>query len=939
MGRACTGGDAILTDVTDALARVLVLGPVLIRHGERTTAPSSGRTRAIIGLLALTGDAGMPAEVLAESAWPDSNTDPTPATVSVAVHRARRWLHEATGGTAGINRTTDRYQLTGTEVDAAQFQRLAADDTQLAEALSLWRDIPLADVTYGRAAVPAVEALTQARLNVAVRHARRLLAADESDAAVQVLMPLIDQHPLDEPPHAVLMAALAAAGHQAQALELYERIRVRLADELGIDPSRQLSDALVKVLRQDASAATTGTRQTRVVPRQLPPPPAGFTGRTSELATLTAVLDDAAAESNSVLISALAGAGGIGKTWLALHWAHAHADRFPDGQFFVDLQGFSPDSSPLDPLTVLRGFLDALGVDPVHISGGLDEHAARYRSHLTDKRMLILLDNAATAGQVIPLLPGTPSCSVLVTSRTILTPLLTRHAARHLNLDILTNADAHTLLVHRLGRARVAAEPAAVAELIRRCGRYPLALSIMASRAQAHPDLPLADLTTELRQAGLNALEDGDPITSLPTVLSWSLRALTTQQRTMFALLGLTPSTDIGLPAAASLTGISQTELRPILRTLVDASLINRHPGDRYTMHDLIRLHARDHAAHHQSRAVLDEALRRDVEFYTYTADTGDRLLSPHRPPGELGDPAAGCHPLPLADAAEALAWFDLEHAGLLAALRGAAEHGWHQLAWHLAWALTTYNWRHGNLHDALTACRAGLAAAEQLGDPAVRTIAHRRLGTTCVRLGRADDALEHLGHALELAELAHDRDQQAHIHLSLANASALIGEGSHAIDHAMRALHIRQESADPLLEAFALNVVGWYEAEVGAFEQARAHCDTALTLHRQHHNQHGEAATLDSLGYIDHGDTRYPQAVGHYLRAIALFQRVGDLHEVANTSDRLGHTYVALGDIERAHQIWHVALDLYLTQGRDPDATRLKRQLDTLPEKPGDAR
>ncbi|MDX3193936.1 helix-turn-helix domain-containing protein [Streptomyces sp. MN03-5084-2B] len=323
----------------------------------------------------------------------------------------------------------------------------------------------------------------------------------------------------------------------------------------------------------------------RPVPRQLPPAPRGFVGRDSALADLG---DD---------LLLVVGAGGIGKTALAVHWAHRQLDRFPDGQLFVDLQGFCPDSSPLDPLTAVRGFLDALGADRSR-ARSLADHTGLYRSVVADRRMLIVLDNAASDGQVEPLLPGSPSCTTVITSRRSLPTLTTRYGAHHVPLTVLSDDDALALFVRRCGESRVAAEPASVVrELVAGCGGYPLALATVASRVHRHPDIPLAEFVAELREVGLAALDADDPFASLPAVLSWSVLALTGPQRRLFGQLGGAPDPDIGLTAAATLAGVSIPQARRMLRELAEASLVARGAGDRYSMHDLVRRYAAQTAA------------------------------------------------------------------------------------------------------------------------------------------------------------------------------------------------------------------------------------------------------------------------------------------------------------------------------------------------------
>ena len=697
----------------------------------------------------------------------------------------------------------------------------------------------------------------------------------------------------------------------------------QLADAMDLTPADR--DELMTEVLGVATAPTGGP-----VPRQLPGAPIGFTGREAELAVLAQAVDAAAEQSPTIVISAIAGAGGIGKTTLALHWAHTHADRFPDGQLFVDLRGFGPDTEPLDPLTAVRGFLDALGVDPAQVTGGLAEHTALYRSRLTTRRMLIVLDNAATADQVAPLLPGGRTCTVIVTSRRALTSLITRHGARHMSLAVLTQEEAEALLAWRLGAARVAAEPEAVAELIRLCGRYPLALAIMAARAQTYPTFPLAEFAEELRDLGLDALDDEEPTASLPAVLSWSLDNLSEQQRTVFGLLGTAPGPDISLPAAASLTGLSRTQVTKILRSLEEASLVGRLAHGRYGMHDMIRRYAVATADQVPEQA-RTAAQRRVVDFYLHTGYDADRILNPHRAPQKLEAAEAGCQPLPLADYDAALAWFDAEHQCLLAAQHLAVDQGWHRAAWQLAWALTTFQIRRGLRHDQAAVWEIGLAADQHLDDPTARLLAHRFLGFAYGDLGQHDDAVRHLNESAALAEQQGDTSNQARTESMLARAWGLSGDYGHALEHANRALALYRTLEDVPGEAHALNDAGWCAAQLGRYAEARANCQAALAVYERHNDPDAQAGTLDSLGYIDHRTGDHEQAIEHYQRSLALRRGLGDNSQIANCLDGLGNPYAALGRRDEARAVWQEALDLFRAQQRHDDADRIESQLDAL--------
>ncbi|EWM10011.1 regulatory protein AfsR [Kutzneria sp. 744] len=391
-----------------------------------------------------------------------------------------------------------------------------------------------------------------------------------------------------------------------------------------------------------------------MIPRQLPAASSLFTGRKNELDRLTAALDAQSEHGSTVVISAVGGAGGLGKTWLALHWAHHHEDRFPDGQLFVDLRGFDPSDNPMPSYEAVRGFLDALGVAADDVPAELAAQLGLYRSLVAKRRMLIVLDNARDSAQVAPLLPGDSSCTVLVTSRDRMSELVTRHSANPVTLEALDERQSRVLLSRRLGAERLAAEPAAVTELVHWCAGLPLALSIVASRAMLAPQIPLADLAAELRDTSsrLSALDEGEPAANLKAVLSWSYRALPAGQARVFTMLGLAPGADISLSAAANLVGLPEHETVSVLRALERVSLVQQHSSKRYSMHDLVRLYAKTQA----DAAEGERGMRRLVVFACHTAHAADRLIAPNHAPIDLDEGSAarvgdsGSHAAWLAD-------------------------------------------------------------------------------------------------------------------------------------------------------------------------------------------------------------------------------------------------------------------------------------------------
>ncbi|WP_327596798.1 ATP-binding protein [Streptomyces chartreusis] len=697
----------------------------------------------------------------------------------------------------------------------------------------------------------------------------------------------------------------------------------RLARALGLRPA-ELDELL--------AAATGGAAGLSAVPvpRLLPAPPARFVGRGRELDRLDAALGSGA----GVVISAIAGAGGVGKSWLALHWAHRNTGLFPDGQLFVDLRGFSPDNGPMDAAVAVRGFLDVLGVEAGRIPLAPHAQAGLFRSLVAGKRMLLVLDNAASTAQVIPLLPGGDACTVVVTSRNRLAGLISGHGAHHLFVGTLTDTEARALLVARLGAARVDAEPEAAGELVRLSGGYPLALSIIAARAHTHPHLSLAERVGELREGALDILDDADPTASLPTVLSLSHHALTGQEADVFALLALAPGPDIGLAAAANLTGLGPHQTRNVLRSLENASLISQDRAGRYRMHDLIRRYA---ATPGPPAGLRLAALRRLLDFYTHTAYAAERLLDPHRDPINLAPPVHGCRLQAPAGIPAAMDWFDTEHRNLLAAQHTAHTHALHRTSWQLAWTLYNFHYRRGHRHDQLTVWQTAVASADQLPDPHAQSLTRQLLGHAHIALGHHQEAITALDQALTLSEQHHDPALQAQAHYTL---SAITPDAGQALEHARRALDLHRSLHQPIGEAHALNAAGYNAARLGDHHTARAHCRAALTLFAHHHDINGQAQTLDSLGYTEHLNGHHHDAIHHYRQAISLYHDLGNAYETADTLDRLGHTHTALGQHTQAHAAWQEARELYRRQGRDQQTAQMEQQLNTpgpphLPDAP----
>ncbi|GAA0623067.1 BTAD domain-containing putative transcriptional regulator [Kutzneria viridogrisea] len=928
-----------------------LLGPLEVRHGDVLVPVPATKQRVLLAVLALAANEPVTVDRLITCLWGDRPPPSSRNTLQNYVLRLRRTLTvddepcplvttaagyhlEADADAIDVHRFRTLLGSARSEVTAGEPESASE---LLDEALRLWHGDPLSDIPSEVLHREVVPGLVEQRMSAQEQRIDLALRLGRHRELVPDLIALTTEHPLRERMRAQLMLALYRCGRSAEALDVYRQASTVLAEELGIDPGTELQRVYQAVLTNDPDLTITdpvpGVAGLHpVVPRQLPAPIGFFVGRTQELRHLDSQL---AAASNSALmvISAIGGTAGIGKTTLAVHWGHHNADRFPDGQLYVNLRGFDPSGAPVPSAAAVRGFLTALGVPAQQIPADSDERVMLYRSQLADRRMLVVLDNARDAEQVRPLLPGVPGCVVLVTSRNQLAGLVAIEGAVPLTLDLLTRDDAHDLLIRRLGVDCVEREQSVVDELIELCARLPLAVNIAAAHAALHPTRPLAALVDELRDAHrrLDTLSTGEAAADVRAVFSWSYRRLTPEAARVFRLLGVHPGSDIGLAAAASLTALDPGLTRRLLDELTRAHLVTERASGRYTFHDLLRAYAADQSHICDTESERQAALRRLCDFYTHTAYTADRILYSHRPPIQLAPPVPGARPEPLADVPSALAWLEAEHANLLAAQHTAAGHAWHLTVWQLAWTLYSFQVRRGRDHDRLAVWQAALEAAAHLPDPAPRILAHRLLGFVYSTLRCHEEGIGHLYQALALAEEHHDTHQQAHTHRGLASSWALRGDNRKAVDHATRNLDLVRTLNEPEWEAGALGTMGWYLAQFGDYDTARAHCHAALALHRQHRNLDGEAENLSSLGYIDHHTGRHRQAVDHYQQALIVYRCLGDISEVAGELDTLGHPYVALGEYERARTVWREALELYRQQGRDQDADRVRRQLDTL--------
>ncbi|TWP53334.1 tetratricopeptide repeat protein [Lentzea tibetensis] len=680
----------------------------------------------------------------------------------------------------------------------------------------------------------------------------------------------------------------------------------------------QWRQALCAVVGEIQAAA-----QVRVQDR-LPPDLVGFTGRATELDLLRRALHRGSADGGPVVISAIAGMAGVGKTQLAVHIAHLLAqDELFDRVLFVNLRGFHPDPAqpPADPAAVLDGFLRLLGLPGQQIPHDLPGRSAVYRNRLAGTRTLIVLDNAADADQVRPLLPDTPGCPVLVTSRRSLTTL---HPAAHLAVDVFTPDEARRFLTDAIPDVPAGADPAAAARIADRCGHLPLALGLVAGHIRDTPGWTLTDHADRLDERHRSRRLD----TGLQLALDLSYRHLPPGQRRLLRLAALHPGHDLDAYAAAALTDTDLSTARSHLHHLCRDHLLQQASSGRYTLHDLVRAHAGNQATDEDPPPARRAALTRLFDYYLSATGIAMNALHPaetHRRPQvpELGTPAPA-----LTDPDAARTWLGTERPTLVAVAAHTASHGWPTHAIRLS--VTLFRYLMGGYHtDALAIHGHAHHAAQRSGDPTGLAHALNGLGTTHMLMGRYGPAAEHYRQALALcwdagdpvgrARTLHnlgvvetwrgryrqsadqyeqalvffrqggDRIGEARSLACLGTVEERLGRYQQAVDHHGQALAVHREAGDRAGQANALSGLGCVEVRLGWCGPATDHLHQALTLYRQLGNRTGEAWVLDTHGALHMLLDQPAEAIGHYQHAMAIFRVIGERQGEAWTLNGLG--------------------------------------------------
>ncbi|MFI8527546.1 BTAD domain-containing putative transcriptional regulator [Promicromonospora sukumoe] len=921
-----------------------LLGPVRMWRSGTEVPAGSPQQKALIAMLLLHEGRVASIDELTAALWDDAPPRGAFGTLRTYVSRLRRLLD---GTNAAVDTGAGGYALHTApgSVDVAQFETLVRNGRQLGrgadltgavaaltDALALWQGEGLDGVPGTYAANQRVRLQEERMAATSLRIAALL---DTGSPVVPELTSMVESHPYREELRALLMRALYRDGRQADAIDTFHDGARLLKDELGLDPGHALREMYQRILESDptlAVVAPTADPHTSVLrPAQLPADQRDFVGRERELAWADALLDPELAPT-SALIS---GMGGVGKSSLALYWAHRNIDTFPDGQLYVDLRGFDHSRAPLDPQDALVILLESLGISGDHVPDTLDARAALYRSALAGRRVLVLLDNARDAEQVRPLLPGASGSLALITSRDRLVALRVT-GTESVHLDVLGDDDGATLLLQRAGRDHVDADSASLAQIVRAAAGLPLALAVVGARLRDARDVPFATVAGELRSARavLDSLGDPDPTVDVRAVLSWSCNNLDTLSLQVLCELAVLPEAPFDVAAARSATGSRDLAL---LETLVRASLLVRTGSTQYAMHDLVRAYAREVAA--EKPDMRQAAIGRAMDHFIGSANEATILLEPIRVPLELPVPAPGAEIVRPADATAALTWL-AEHRGVLhAAVETAVAEGLDEQAWQLTWCLATYLHRAEYWSDAIALWRVGLAAAERCGSVVGRARTHQGLGVAQgVQSGLGVPGSYVPGSAQDATYSTHTHLTEAvRLYMSVdmpsAAAWALVSLGSYngagtksdaVADALQRAIELSDE---PSLHALALNNLAVHYTTLGDLRRARATAHEALARLAVTDDAVAIAHATDTLGIVQLADGDARAATVSFFKAARAFADARDLKNQGTSLANLGDAYAAAGDPTAAAAVRAEALDL-LHDTRDPVADRLRNLL-----------
>jgi len=943
------------------MMRFRLLGPVEVRAGEDWRGIGAPKWRSVLAALLIHPGQIVSADALIGELWRDEPPARAANLVSIYVLRLRRLMDDPDGHLLVTRAPGYLLRVAGDDTDALLFEAMvregrrafAAGDpegaaSRLTEALGLWYGRPLADVPPTPLVEAEAERLSELRLGADELRITAELALGGHDQAVAGLRRLLADHPLREGLWLLLMRALDGAGRHAEALEAYGQARDAISGQLGVDPGAELRQLHADLLAKDTAPAgviTAGVlnppaepapeprqaregRRAALRPAQLPADIADFTGRDEQVKRLSDLLSGtgASGDPGAVRIAVVAGSGGLGKTSLAVHAAHRVRRRFPDGQLYVDLLGAT--AAPFLPGDVLARFLRDLGVDGRDIPVDEDERAARYRTTLARRRMLVVLDNARDAAQVRPLLPGSASSAVLVTTRSRMPDLA---STKLVDLNVLDDDEALTLFVKVVGEERVAAEPEATAELLDACAGLPLAIRICAARLVTRSGWTIramaGRLTDEHRR--LDEMRAGDLAVRASFEVSFTSLPPSTDKQGIdparaFRLLGLWQGPSISAAAAAALFGVPEYSAEDALEVLVDTHLLESVATDRYRFHDLLRVYAAGRAEDDEPAAERDAAITRLLTWYMRTADAAAAAVSPHRYNIVL-DPA-GTDPPPLAFAGvdDALAWYDSERANLVAATRQAAGSGLDEVAWRLPAPLFTMFNRRGNWADCIATHRVALESARRASNRPGEAWVLNNLGEA-LGFTRETEGIAHLEQALMIRREIGDHKGEAQTANNLADAYVILGRKDEALDLLRRALELNRETGNRYGEGVALNNLGEAFLDLGRTEEAIDCFHRAHSTFAEIKVPHGVGYALHNVGrsYLSLG--RDAEALEHLRQALAVHRATGDRHREAFTLRFLGVAQSRAARPAEAEVSWAQAAAIFDALGDHAQADEIR--------------
>jgi DNA-binding SARP family transcriptional activator len=973
--------------------RFRILGPLEVWTGQDWGGIGAPKWRALLAALLLNRGQAVSTDRLIVELWGDDPPERAANLVSVYVLRLRRVLGDPEGRVLTTRAPGYQLRLRPGDLDAERFEALTGEGRKalgsgdprraaeaLAEALGLWRGPALDDVPPSPLVTAEADRLEESRLAALELRIDADMGSGLHAQLVPELRRLISDQPLREGLWALLMRALDAAGRHAEALAAYGQARTVISDELGVDPGPELQRLYQALLTADGAAthrpppagqspagkppagqpagppsaaelsaagppaAAWSTEAapaphragpgspSRRAPAQLPADVADFTGRGGQVERLQRMLSEARRRDNqAVTVAVVAGAPGLGKTTLAIHAAHALRPDFPDGQLYVSLLGGT--EHPVLPEDVLARFLRDLGVDGTRVPVDAEERAAMYRTRLAERQMLIVLDDAKDAAQVRPLLPGTGSCAVIVTSRQRLSDLV---GSRLIDLDVLDDAESAELFTRIVGAERVEAEPDAVREVLAICAGLPLAIRIAGARLAARRGWSVRTLAGRLadQRRRMDELTAGD--LAVRACFQVSFAALPRLQdgavnpAHVFRMLGVWQGPSIELHAAAALIGEPEGPVADALEGLVDAHLLESPAPDRYRLHDLLHAYAAERAQADEPPQAIEDAVHRLLRWYLRTADATASVVAPYRDRVPLDSPEPGSEPLTFATAEQALGWCELERANLVVATGQAASQGWHDIAWKLPVAATVCFDRHGYRTEWLTTHRIALPSARELGDRRAEAWVLNNLGMV---LGQqhADDAIDYFEQALAILREIGDKRDQGQAANNLAFTYLVLGRYEEAVAALLDALKLQREAGRRYGEGVALCNLGEAYLELGRYDEAIICSQEALAILREVGSVRYEGYALYNLGraHLDLG--QLDESAELFADALAIHGATGDRYGEAQVLQRIGTVQVRAGRPAEARETWAQARRLLEGLGEDRQAAELSAQLEAL--------